>query len=73
MFETMYTELPSSLNPLGVKGAGEVGTLPAAPAIVSAIEDALQPFGVRISQVPIFPMHLVELIEAGRKVVSAHA
>jgi carbon-monoxide dehydrogenase large subunit len=66
MFETMYTESPSPLNPLGVKGAGEVGTLPAAPVIVSAIEDALKPFGVRISQVPILPMHLVELIEAGR-------
>jgi carbon-monoxide dehydrogenase large subunit len=72
-FETMYTESPSPLNPLGVKGAGEVGTLPAAPVIVSAIEDALKPFGVRISQVPIFPRHLVELIEAGRKTASAHA
>jgi carbon-monoxide dehydrogenase large subunit len=70
MFETMYTESPSPLNPLGVTGAGEVGTLPAAPVIVSAIEDALRPFGVRISQVPIFPMHLVELIEAGRKAAS---
>jgi carbon-monoxide dehydrogenase large subunit len=71
MFETMYTQSPSPLNPLGVKGAGEVGTLPAAPVIVSAIEDALKPFGVRISQVPVFPMHLVELIEAGRKSMSA--
>jgi carbon-monoxide dehydrogenase large subunit len=73
VFETMYTESPSPLNPLGVKGAGEVGTLPAAPVIVSAIEDALKPFGVRISQVPIFPRHLVELIEASRKSASAHA
>jgi len=73
MFETIYTESPSPLNPLGVKGAGEVGTLPAAPVIVSAIEDALKPFGVRISQVPIFPMHLVDLIEAGRKAVIARA
>jgi carbon-monoxide dehydrogenase large subunit len=66
MFETLYMESPSPLNPLGAKGVGEVGTVPAAPAIVSAIENALQPFGVRISQVPIFPVRIVELIEAGR-------
>jgi carbon-monoxide dehydrogenase large subunit len=66
MFETLYMESPSPLNPLGAKGVGEVGTVPAAPAIVSAIENALKPFGVRISQVPIFPVRLIELIEAGR-------
>jgi CO/xanthine dehydrogenase Mo-binding subunit len=31
-------------NPLGVKGAGEGGTIPAAAAIISAVEDALSPF-----------------------------
>src|SRR5262245_14154434 len=63
--ETMYKHTPSPLNPLGVKGVGEVGTIPAAPAIISAIEDALQPFGVRIAQVPVTPQKLVELIAAG--------
>ena len=62
--ETMYKHTPSPLNPLGVKGVGEVGTIPAAPAIISAIEDALQPFGVRIAQVPVTPQKLVELITA---------
>jgi carbon-monoxide dehydrogenase large subunit len=66
-FETLYKESPSPLNPLGVKGAGEVGTIPAAAAVISAIEDALTPFGVRISQTPIPPARLCELIAQGRR------
>ncbi len=65
-FDTLYKESPSPLNPLGVKGAGEVGTIPAAAAVISAIEDALSPFGVRISQTPITPARLLELIHRGR-------
>ena len=65
-FETLYKESPSPLNPLGVKGAGEVGTIPAAAAVISAVEDALTPFRVRISQTPIAPAKLLELIETGR-------
>ena len=60
--ETLYKESPSPHNPLGVKGVGEVGVIPAAAAIISAIEDALSPFGVRIAQTPIPPYKLVELI-----------
>jgi carbon-monoxide dehydrogenase large subunit len=43
---TSYRESPSPLNPLGVKGAGESGVIAAAPALISAIENALEPFGV---------------------------
>jgi carbon-monoxide dehydrogenase large subunit len=63
--ETLYKESPSPHNPLGVKGVGEVGVIPAAAAIISAIEDALSPFGVRIAQTPIAPYKLVELIGKG--------
>jgi len=66
-FETLYKESPSPVNPLGVKGAGEVGTIPAAAAVIAAIENALAPFGVRISQTPILPPRLLELIAAGRR------
>jgi carbon-monoxide dehydrogenase large subunit len=59
---TVFKETPSPLNPLGAKGAGEVSTIPAAAAIVSAIDDALAPFGVRVAQVPVTPQHLLELI-----------
>jgi carbon-monoxide dehydrogenase large subunit len=62
---TLYKETPSPLNPLGAKGAGEVSTIPTAAAVISAIEDALQPFGVRIAQTPVTPAKLVELIHAG--------
>jgi carbon-monoxide dehydrogenase large subunit len=66
MFETRFMQTPSPLNPLGAKGAGEVGTIPAAAAVVSAIEDALQPLGVRIAQSPVTPALIVELIARGR-------
>jgi aerobic carbon-monoxide dehydrogenase large subunit len=65
--KTLYKETPSPLNPLGAKGAGEVSTIPTAAAVISAIEDALQPFGVRIAQTPITPQKLVELITNGAK------
>src|SRR5262249_27098174 len=63
MFETQYRETPSPLNPLGAKGAGEVGTIPAAAAVVSAIEDALRPYDVRITRFPVTPALLLEMIE----------
>ena len=64
--ETTYRQTPSPLNPLGVKGVGEVGTIPAAAAVISAVEDALRPFAVRIAQVPLSPQTLLELISAAR-------
>jgi carbon-monoxide dehydrogenase large subunit len=62
--ENTYRETPTPLNPLGVKGVGECGVVPVCAAVASAIEDALTPFGVRITQTPIFPAKLVELIAA---------
>jgi carbon-monoxide dehydrogenase large subunit len=65
-FDVHYKETPSPRNPLGAKGIGEVGTIPAAAAVISAIDDALQPFGVYITRYPMTPALIVELIEAGR-------
>jgi carbon-monoxide dehydrogenase large subunit len=64
--DAVFTQSPSPNNPLGAKGAGEVGTIPAAAAIVSAIEDALSPFGVRIDHAPVTPVELLAMIQAGR-------
>jgi aerobic carbon-monoxide dehydrogenase large subunit len=64
--QTLYKESPSPHNPLGVKGVGEVGVIPAAAAIISAVEDALSPFDVRIAQMPIAPSRLAELIARAR-------
>jgi carbon-monoxide dehydrogenase large subunit len=47
---------------LGVKGIGESGTVPAAAAIVSGIEDALQHYSIRIDEVPVNPARLLKLI-----------
>ena len=61
-----HIESPSPLNPLGVKGAGEGGTIPAIGAIASAVEHALAPFNVQIDEMPITPDRLLEQIDSGR-------
>jgi carbon-monoxide dehydrogenase large subunit len=57
-----HVETPNPLNPLGVKGAGEGGTIPAPAAIIGAIEDALSPFGVRFTDMPLTPDRIVEAL-----------
>ena len=69
--EVIHHAFPSTLNPLGIKGVGEAGTIPAAAAIISAVENALTPLGVRIDEAPIAPARLVELIEASRAGISS--
>jgi carbon-monoxide dehydrogenase large subunit len=54
------------VNPLGVKGAGEGGTIPGIACIVSAVEDALKPLGVKINEYPISPERLLALIDEKR-------
>jgi carbon-monoxide dehydrogenase large subunit len=62
--EVLTHRSPSPLNPLGVKGVGECGVVPATAAIVSAIEDALKPFGVRLSETPLLPEHILAQVQA---------
>ncbi len=61
--DLQYQHSPSPLNPLGVKGVGETGTVPAAAAIVSAVENALEPFGARINDYPIMPSKIVQFVK----------
>jgi carbon-monoxide dehydrogenase large subunit len=56
------TETPSPVNPMGVKGVGEAGTIGATPAIVNAIVDALSPLGIRHLDMPIKPENLWRII-----------
>jgi CO/xanthine dehydrogenase Mo-binding subunit len=56
--EMHHIETPSPLNPLGIKGAGEAGTIPVAAMLASAIEDAL---GVRVDEMPLYPSRLFDL------------
>ncbi len=51
--ETFHTVTPTPVNPMGVKGVGEAGTIGATPALVNAVVDALAPFGVRHLDMPL--------------------
>jgi len=59
-----HLETPSPLNPLGLKGAGEGGTIPAAAALIAAVENALEPFGIRLTGSPITPERILELLRS---------
>ena len=63
--EIHHMESRSSLNPLGVKGVGEGGAIPAAAAFAGAVEDALEPFGATIRAHPLDPPAVLALIEGG--------
>ncbi len=68
-FETDATVTPSPTNPLGVKGVGEAGTIAASAAVINAVVDALQPFGVKDVDMPASPEKLWHLMhkDGGRK------
>jgi len=62
-----HMEVVCPLNPLGVKGVGEGGTIPSAAAFAGAVEDALKPFNVTVKEVPLSPEKVRKLLrEAGR-------
>ena len=50
----------------GYKGVGEGGAIGAPPAVVNAVADALAPFGVRVTRLPLSPATIVDLIEGVR-------
>jgi carbon-monoxide dehydrogenase large subunit len=60
------TVTPSPVNPMGVKGVGEAGTIGSTPAVVNAVVDALSPFGVTHVDMPVRPEKLWNIIK-GRK------
>ena len=61
--EIHHMESRSNLNPLGVKGVGEGGAIPAAAALAGAVEDALEPFGACIRAHPLDPPTVLAMIE----------
>jgi len=62
-----HLETPSPLNPLGVKGAGESGTISAIPAVIRAVEDALKPYRVFVHRYPLNPERVLRWIDAARQ------
>jgi carbon-monoxide dehydrogenase large subunit len=57
-----YREIPSPRNPLGVKGAGEAGTVGAAPAYIIALLDALSVRGIEHIDMPATPLKIWSLL-----------
>lgn len=62
-FELERTETPSPTNPLGVKGAGEAGTIASTPAVVNAVVDALSPMGIKDVAMPMTPYRVWKTIQ----------
>jgi carbon-monoxide dehydrogenase large subunit len=65
-FELAMTETPTSVNPLGVKGIGETGTIASTPAVYNAVVDALAPLGVRNINMPLTPERVWRAIREAR-------
>jgi carbon-monoxide dehydrogenase large subunit len=63
--ESSHTETPSPVNPLGVKGVGEAGTIGCSPAVVNSVVDALSVYGVRHIDMPLTPEKIWKLIQQG--------
>jgi aerobic carbon-monoxide dehydrogenase large subunit len=63
----VHTETPSPRNPLGAKGAGEGGTLPAMAAVAAAVDDALSDLGVVVDRYPLLPETVRSMIRAAQR------
>src|SRR5436190_1200137 len=64
--ELARTETPTPVNPLGIKGAGETGTIASTAAVANAVMDALSPFGIKHIDMPLTPGRIWEALR-GRK------
>ncbi|MFQ5468012.1 MAG: xanthine dehydrogenase family protein molybdopterin-binding subunit, partial [Kiloniellaceae bacterium] len=63
---TMVENFPCTTNPMGVKGAGEAGSIGASPAVINAIVDALAPLGVCHIDMPATPERVWRAISAAQ-------
>jgi carbon-monoxide dehydrogenase large subunit len=66
-FELADSETPTDLNPLGVKGIGEAGTIGSTPAIQNAVIDAVAHLGVRHIDMPTTPQRVWTAINEAQK------
>jgi len=64
--EIHHLETPTPLNELGMKGVGEAGAIPVPALFASAVQDALRPYGVRITDVPLSPSRIHGLLAEAR-------
>ncbi len=66
-FSVAANEVPTPNNPLGVKGAGEAGTVGALPAVMNAVNDALAPLGIRNFDMPASPERVWRAMSDAKK------
>ena len=65
-FVAFYTEaVPSTANPLGMKGCGEAGTVGALAAVANGVQDALWPLGIRQVDMPFTPARVWAMLQNG--------
>lgn len=69
--ELLHTTVPSPVTTLGVRGVGEVGTIPPGAAVANAICDALADVGVELRELPVTPESVWRAIEMARSTRSA--
>jgi len=62
-----WNEIPCRTNPLGIKGAGEAGSIGAPPAVINAIVDALAPYGITHIDMPASPQRVWQAIQQRQK------
>jgi carbon-monoxide dehydrogenase large subunit len=67
-FELIASETPTTVNPLGVKGIGEAGTIGSTPAVQNAVIDAVSHLGVRHIDMPATPERVWVAISEARAV-----
>ncbi len=65
--QTLHTETPSPFTEGGVKGVGEAGTVGAYTAVANAVADALLPLGIELTEPPVGPARVWDLITAAQK------
>jgi carbon-monoxide dehydrogenase large subunit len=71
-FELDRTVTPSPVNPLGIKGAGEAGTIASTAAVANAVMDALAPFGITHIDIPLTPAKVWQAVQdAGKTTADA--
>src|SRR5215471_11553142 len=66
-FELGMTETPTTVNPLGVKGIGETGTIASTVAVYNAVMDALAPLGVQKIDMPLTPERVWRAIREAQR------
>ncbi len=66
-FQMERTTTPTHVNPLGVKGIGEAGTIGSAQTVVNAVVDALADLGVKHVDMPVRPRRVWEAIQAAKE------